>query len=296
LTTTLATGQPSVSVPITYDGTGAARSQALTITSTQGTGTCSTNATVAAATATFTFNCGTATSTGTFTANATAGQTGTLVIPMTGATAGSATFTVTGTGFTGTLSTTLTAGQASVAVPITYDGTGAAGTRTLTITSTEGSGTCTKDVTVVAPAGVPDLTTTIGQPLTPLTVGQTSNIPITVANIGNGAASGIITTTITLPAGVTAPPTFMNNGWTCSTTAPTVTCTNSGPIAAGASSTFNVPVTPGITTVGTKPIFNATTNPVTGETVTGNNAATPMVPIITVRPANCDWTPGTLGK
>jgi uncharacterized repeat protein (TIGR01451 family) len=293
LTTTLATGQPSVSVPITYDGTGAARSQALTITSAQGTGTCSTNATVAAPVATFTFNCGTATSTGTFTANATAGQAGTLVIPMTGATAGSATFTVTGTGFTGTLSTTLTAGQASVTIPITYNGTGAIGSRTLTVSSSEGTGTCTPSVSV---SGVPDLTTTIGQPLTPLTVGQTSNIPITVANIGNGIAPGIITTTITLPAGVTAPPTFMNNGWTCSTTAPSVTCTNPGPIAAGGSSTFNVPVTPDITTVGTKPIFNATTNPVTGETNTGNNAATSLVPTVNVQPANCNWTPGAIGK
>jgi hypothetical protein len=59
----------------------------------------------------FTFNCGTASTTGTFTANGTAAQAGTLTVPMTGATAGSVTLNITGTGFTGTLTTTLMAGQ-----------------------------------------------------------------------------------------------------------------------------------------------------------------------------------------
>jgi hypothetical protein len=298
LSTTLTAGQASVTIPITYDGTGAAGSRTLTITSTEGSGTCTKAVTVAAASsaATFTFNCGSATTMGTFTANATAGQAGTVIVPMTGATAGSATFTVTGTGFTGTLSTTLTAGQASVTIPITYDGTGVARSQALTITSTEGTGTCSVNVTIVAPAGVPDVTTAIGQPSPALVVGQTSNLPITVANIGMAPAPGIITTTITLPAGVTAPPTFTSNGWTCSTSAPTVTCTNPGPIAAGANSVFNVPVTPDATTVGTKPIFNATTNPVTGETITGNNNAAPLTPTISVQPADCNWTPSTIGK
>jgi hypothetical protein len=57
-----------------------------------------------------------------------------------------------------------------------------------------------------------------------------------------------------------------------------------------------VPITPDATTVGTKPIFNATTNPVTGETITGNNAATPLTPTLNVQPINCNWTPGAIGK
>ncbi|MCU0467176.1 MAG: hypothetical protein MUF58_01125 [Arcicella sp.] len=97
---------------------------------------------------TFTFNCGSATSTGTFVANGTAGQTGTLTVPITGATAGLATFTVAGTGFVGSLSTILTAGQTSVSIPITYDGTGTVGTRILTVTSSQGTGSCTKGVLV----------------------------------------------------------------------------------------------------------------------------------------------------
>jgi hypothetical protein len=433
----------------------------------------------AAFAATFTFNCGSATSTGTFVANGTGGQSGSLTIPITGVTAGATTFTVAGTGFTGTLSTTLTGSETSVVIPITYDGTGAARSETLTVTSTEGVGTCTKAVTVgsscavatvggtaayaggtlcstsnigtamltgntgnivrwetstnsgstwtpivnmntyhnfanaangqqyravvnngvgcldansavatiatsatnctatscdnttgnvtlniVTPpsntatksviiftnssgviqyasavdattingvavgdylvyrvvyddtqlplptltvgtnitaiggacakftnqlaykvcvsAGAPDLITTIGQPMPTLSVGQPSNLPITVANIGNAPAPGIITTTITLPVGITAPATFTSNSWTCSTTAPMVTCTNPGPINAGRDSTFFVPITPNASLSGTTPTFNATTNPVTGETITNNNAAPPTTTLLPV--------------
>jgi hypothetical protein len=95
----------------------------------------------------FTFNCGTASTTGTFIADGSS-HSGTLIVPITGATAGSATFNVSGTGFTGTLTTTLTAGQTSVTIPITYDGTGSAGSRTLTVTSPTGGGTCSKSVTI----------------------------------------------------------------------------------------------------------------------------------------------------
>jgi hypothetical protein len=436
----------------------------------------------AAFAASFTFNCGTATSTGTFVASGTGGQTGNLTIPITSVTAGAATFTVAGTGFTGTLSTTLTGSETSVVIPIIYDGTGAARSETLTITSTEGTGTCTKAVTVggscavatvggtaaysggtlcnasnigtamltghignivrwetstnggstwspitntntyhnfanaanaqqyravvnngagcsdansavatiatsaaactsascdnttgnitfttpttptlagfdskiimtnasgviqyasannsltingvaigdylvyrvvydpaqlpipvltvgtnitaiggacakftnqlaykvCVPALAPDLITTIGQPSPALQVGVTSNLPITVANVGTGSAPGVITTTITLPTGMTAPATFTSNSWTCSTTALTVTCSNAGPLAAGRDSTFLVPITPNASLSGTNPTFNATTNPVTGETITNNNAATPTttsMPVIGV--------------
>lgn len=125
-------------------------------------------------------------------------------------------------------------------------------------------------------AGVPDLTTTIGQPTPALVVGQASNVPITIKNIGTGSAPGIITTTMTLPTGTSAPATFTSNGSTCSTSGQTVTCTNAGPIAAGDSIKILVPVTPNASIVGTNPTFNATTSPVTGETNTGNNTATPM--------------------
>ncbi|MFN3850360.1 MAG: hypothetical protein ACK4NY_13075 [Spirosomataceae bacterium] len=96
----------------------------------------------------FTFNCGSATYTGSFSPTGVGGQTGTIVVPITGASAGAASFTVSGSGFTGSLSTTLTAGQASVTIPITYDGSGAPGVRNLTITSATGGGNCTVSVLV----------------------------------------------------------------------------------------------------------------------------------------------------
>jgi hypothetical protein len=101
------------------------------------------------AAAAFAFNCGTASISGTFTANGVSGQTGTMTVPITGATAGSAIFSVSGTGFSGSLGTILTAGQTSVVIPITYNGTGTSGSRTLTVTSSQGTGTCSKSVTVL---------------------------------------------------------------------------------------------------------------------------------------------------
>ncbi len=95
----------------------------------------------------FTFNCGSASTTGSFVADG-APHTGTLVVPITGTTAGPATFNVTGAGFTGTLTTTLTAGQLFVTIPISFDGSGSLGTRTLTVTSLQGAGSCSKIVTV----------------------------------------------------------------------------------------------------------------------------------------------------
>ncbi|WP_374755141.1 hypothetical protein [Arcicella aurantiaca] len=113
--------------------------------------------------ASFTFNCGTASTTGTFAASGTGGQTGTLTVPITGATAGSAVFNVSGTGFTGTLAVNLTAGQTSVVIPITFDGSGSFGSRTLTITASVGNatGSCTKSVFVTGvPTGTPGCVTT----------------------------------------------------------------------------------------------------------------------------------------
>ncbi len=126
-------------------------------------------------------------------------------------------------------------------------------------------------VAPVAAAPAPDLTTTVGA-IPTLTAGLTSNIPVTVSNIGTAPASGPISTTVTIPSGITPPSApFTSNGWSCSTSGQTVTCTNPNPITNGSSSVFNVPVTPTNSSVGTTPQFTATTTPVSGETVTNNN-------------------------
>jgi hypothetical protein len=147
----IASGQTSVSIPITYDGSGAAGARPITVTSTQGTGSCAATVKVKPLIATFGFNCAVATITGSFTANNTGGQNGILTIPLNNVTAGAATFSVSGGGFTGSLSTTLTAGQINVSIPVLYDGSGAVGTHSITITSPQGTGSCGLNVNVAAP-------------------------------------------------------------------------------------------------------------------------------------------------
>jgi hypothetical protein len=128
----------------------------------------------------------------------------------------------------------------------------------------------------------PDLVTTIGQPTTPLTVGQSSDIPVTITNVGTAPATGPITTTITIPTGTTAPASFLSNGSSCTTLGQTVTCSTPGPISNTAptnTSVINVPVTPLPSSAGTSPQFNATTSaPNEPVANTGNNGANPMTP------------------
>ncbi len=131
-------------------------------------------------------------------------------------------------------------------------------------------------VVTIASCSTPDLRTYIGQPTPTLVVGQQSNMPVSVKNIGGQSATGPITTTITLPTGVSTLPTFMTNGSTCNTTGQTVTCTNPGPIAANDSILMNIPITPDASIVGTNPVFNASVGTVSGEINTANNTATPM--------------------
>ena len=143
--------------------------------------------------------------------------------------------------------------------------------------------------TPVAATPAPDLVTTIGQPLTPFVAGTPSIVPVTVTNQGSAPTTGVITTTITLPAGTSAPATFTSNNNTCTTSGQTVTCTNPGPIsnvAPNNTAVINVPVTPAASTVGTSPTPFTASPTTPGETVTGNNAATPMTPTTPVAPAS----------
>jgi hypothetical protein len=91
---------------------------------------------------TYAFNCTGSSVKGVFNADGTPNQTGTVTLPMNVVNEGLITLTVTGTNFTGTLATTITAGQSSVTIPITYSGAGAEGSRLLTITAPEGVGIC----------------------------------------------------------------------------------------------------------------------------------------------------------
>jgi hypothetical protein len=99
---------------------------------------------------TYAFNCTGSAVAGTFIADGTPNQTGTITIPVNVVNAGLVTLTITGTDFTGTLSTTITAGQSSLTVPIVYSGAGAGGSRLLTISSAAGVGICSVLVPIQA--------------------------------------------------------------------------------------------------------------------------------------------------
>ena len=109
-------------------------------------------------------NCATTTlSTSAFTSNGTA-QSATLTVGLTDATVGTTTFAIASSSsdFTpATFTTALTAGQTTVAIPLTFDGTSSATTETLTITVPGyASGTCTVGATITT--GTSSTTTATG--------------------------------------------------------------------------------------------------------------------------------------
>lgn len=109
-------------------------------------------------------NCiSTALTTSAFTSNGTA-QSTTLTVGLTDATAGSATFAITSSSgdFTpATYSTTVTAGQTAVAIPLIFDGTSSATSSTITVTASGyASGTCTAAATITS--GTSSTTVTAG--------------------------------------------------------------------------------------------------------------------------------------
>ena len=177
----------------------------------------------------------------------------------------------------------VTGGSSTLQVPVTPDVSTVGMQPVFTATSSGGGETNTGNnpaspMTPTTPvAGVPDLTTSIGQPSPNFVVGVASNVPLTVTNSGTTTTTGTITATMTLPAGTSAPASFSDGPWSCTTSAQTVTCTQPGPITTGGSSTLQVPVTPDVSTVGMQPVFTATSSG-GGETNTGNNPASPMTP------------------
>lgn len=114
-------------------------------------------------TATPALNCtGTSLSTSAFT-NSNAAQSTTLTVGLTNATAGSATFTLASSSSDfspATYTTTLTAGQSSVAIPLTFDGSSSVSSETITVSSSYASGTCSAIATITS--GTSSTTATTG--------------------------------------------------------------------------------------------------------------------------------------
>lgn len=148
-------------------------------------------------------------------------------------------------------------GSKWIEIPSTFDSTSLLGG-----SSTISSGSITTDINIVPDlysvytlgslsSSSPDLTISLGQPLPSPIVAQTSFIPVTVANIGSGSSTGLVTVVIQIPSGTlfgTFP--VNNNGWTCSTSGITATCTSADTIVNGANIIFNVPFIPSASQVG----------------------------------------------
>ena len=236
LTTTLVAGQTSVTIPITYNGSGAAGTIPLSITSSQGAGSCSISATVTAASAAgaITFNCPTTASVvGSFVTNGTAGQKGIVAINFTTQTAGQVSLTVSGNGFSGSLTTTVAAGQTTVNMLVTYDGTGASGNHAVTVTSSpSGAGGCAMNIPVQALFDFNCGAYNTSSNFIANGTSQTGTIVIPLSNVSAGPATftlsgggftGTLTTTLRDSQRFVVIPTTYDGSGTASSHAATVT-------------------------------------------------------------------------
>ncbi len=101
--------------------------------------------------------------------------------------------------------------------------------------------------------------------------GQSGTYTITVTNSGGVASSGAVTVTDTPPPGLT-PGAATGTGWTCGTSAQTVTCTRSDALAGGASyPAISVPVT--VATNSALSVTNTASVSGGNDSDTGNNTA-----------------------
>ncbi len=135
----------------------------------------------------------------------------------------------------------------------------------------------------------PDLIISIAQPSPSPIAAQTSYIPVTVTNIGTAPSNGLITVVIHIPTG-TLFGTFptSNNGWTCSTSGITATCTSPTAVSNGANITFSVPFIPTARQVGNPLTFPPAVVSGGGELNTANDTSNS---IITPNVAGADLLP-----
>jgi len=135
-------------------------------------------------------------------------------------------------------------------------------------------------ITPISPvAGSPDLSVAGDKPTPALKDGFTSQVAVTVKNVGSAPTTGSITVIMQLPTGLTTPANFVSNQWLCITNRAAVTCSYANPINTGTNQMFGVPVTPLASTVGPMPLPSITCNVVTpGDPVAANNSCAPISP------------------
>ena len=129
----------------------------------------------------------------------------------------------------------------------------------------------------------PDLIISIAQPGT-MVLQETNNLLVTVSNLSAGAASGSQTAVVTFPnASVVSIGMSIfsgGNGWTCTPSGTSVSCTRNGTISNTQSSLITIPFRPiPSANAAAQPfVFNAVINPVAGEVITNNNTASITTP------------------
>ncbi len=136
----------------------------------------------------------------------------------------------------------------------------------------------TATTTVTTPVVAPDLTIVIGQPNPTLVVAQTGSLPIILSNIGTSPTAGPVSFTLSIPASMTAPATFTNNGYSCTTSGTLVSCSSSATITNGASITVLVPIMPLTASASTNQPLSASVATV-NESNVNNNTATLSVAV-----------------
>ena len=121
-------------------------------------------------------------------------------------------------------------------------------------------------------------------------VGQPGVYTIGVSNVGSAATTAAITVVDTLPAGLSYT-SVAGAGWTCGAVGQVVTCTNAGPIAAGASDPLTVTV--GVA-AGALPSVTDTVRVATmGDVNAANDIAAATTPVNGVVDLAVTTTPGS---
>ena len=122
----------------------------------------------------------------------------------------------------------------------------------------------------ITPGGAPSNLSLAMNHIGAFTAGANGIYTLTVANVGAGTTSAIISVTDPLPTGLTYV-SGVGSGWICSATGQTVSCSNPGPLAPGASSNLTLTVAVGSAAIPT--ITNTAQVATFGDTIAGDNSA-----------------------
>ncbi|MBC3794499.1 beta strand repeat-containing protein [Spirosoma utsteinense] len=170
----------------------------------------------------------------------------------------------------------------SVNLPVVAAGSLANTTPTLTAFVTPASGESNTAnngasmTTNVAVQPLPvDLTVTLNMPSEPV-AGVPGRLAVVVENVGSGPAEGPLSLSVSMPAGVSLATGNFNggNGWGCSVSGQTVSCTNVSGLLPGSSLTASIGFTPTEAVTGSSLLITAFISPVAGEINTTNNTDT----------------------